>query len=103
MFKNDIKPLGNAYIYYAKRHETITNIPKVMYRTSLQCRFLTAIRLPDDSSDIPEKECEEMLNEYLDLLKSFITTNRYFVVDDALDSLVCMFDELLASKKKVLS
>ena len=76
---------------------------KVMYRTSLQCRFLTAIRLPDDSSDIPEKECEEMLNEYLDLLKSFITTNSYFVVDDALDSLVCMFDELLASKKKVLS
>lgn len=44
-----------------------------------------------------------MLNEYLDLLKSFITTNSYFVVDDALDSLVCMFDELLASKKKVLS
>lgn len=74
-----------------------------MYRTSLQCRFLTAIRLPDDSSDIPEKECEEMLNEYLDQLKSFITTNSYFVVDDALDSLVCMFDELLASKKKVLS
>ena len=41
-----------------------------------------------------------MLNEYLDQLKSFITTNTYFVVDDALDSLVCLFDELLAGKKR---
>lgn len=103
MHKNRIKPSGIAYIYRTKRHENYNHNSIVMYTTSLQCRFLTAIRLPDDTSDIPEEKFEEMLNEYLDQLKAFITTNSYFVVDDTLDSLACLFDELLSSKKKVLS
>lgn len=74
-----------------------------MLSTSFQCRFLTAIRRADDSSDIPEGELEAMTTEYISLLQSFITTNSYFVVDDALDSLISVLDEVASSKKKALT
>ena len=74
-----------------------------MITTSFQCRFLTAIRRPDDSSDIPEGDYETMVSEYISLLQSFITTNSYFVVDDTLDSLISVLDEVASSKKKALT
>lgn len=74
-----------------------------MITTSFQCRFLTAIRRADDSSDIPEGDYETMVSEYISLLQSFITTNSYFVVDDTLDSLISVLDEVASSKKKALT
>ncbi len=74
-----------------------------MITTSFQCRFLTAIRRADDSSDIPEGDYETMVSEYISLLQSFITTNSYFVVDDTLDSLISGLDEVASSKKKALT
>ncbi len=74
-----------------------------MITTSFQCRFLTAIRRADDSSDIPEGDYETMVSEYISLLQSFITTNSYFVVDDTLDSLISVLDEAASSKKKALT
>ena len=74
-----------------------------MITTSFQCRFLTAIRKADDSSDIPEGDYETMVSEYISLLQSFITTNTYFVVDDTLDSLISVLDEAASSKKKALT
>ena len=74
-----------------------------MINTSFQCRFLTAIRRADDSSDIPEGDYETMVSEYISLLQSFITTNSYFVVDDTLDSLISVLDEVASSKKKALT
>lgn len=74
-----------------------------MITTSFQCRFLTAIRRADDSSDIPEGDYETMVSEYISLLQSFITTNTYFVVDDTLDSLISVLDEAASSKKKALT
>lgn len=74
-----------------------------MITTSFQCRFLTAIRRADDSSDIPEGDYETMVSEYISLLQSFITTNTYFVVDDTLDSLISVLDEVASSKKKALT
>lgn len=74
-----------------------------MYRTPFQCRLLTTVRMPDDGSDIPENECGDMLAEYLDQLRSYITTNSYSSVDDALDTLICLFDGSLGSKKKARS
>ncbi len=74
-----------------------------MITTSFQCRFLTAIRRADDSSDIPEGDYETMVSEYISLLQSFITTNSYFVVDDTLDSLISVLDEAVSSKKKALT
>lgn len=72
-----------------------------MITTSFQCRFLTAIRRPDDSSDIPEGDYETMVSEYISLLQSFITTNSYFVVDGTLDSLISVLDEAASSKKRL--
>lgn len=74
-----------------------------MITTSFQCRFLTAIRRADDSSDIPEGDYGTMVSEYISLLQSFITTNSYFVVDDTLDSLISVLDEVASSKKKALT
>lgn len=74
-----------------------------MITTSFQCRFLTAIRRPDDSSDIPEGDYETMVSEYISQLQSFITNHSYFVVDDTLDSLISIFDEVMSSKKKALT
>ena len=74
-----------------------------MITTSFQCRFLTAIRRADDSSDIPEGDLEAMTTEYISLLQSFITTHTYFVVDDTLDSLIHILDEAASSKKKALT
>lgn len=40
-----------------------------------------------------------MTTEYISLLKSFIITNTYFIVDDTLDSLISDLDEVASSKK----
>ena len=74
-----------------------------MITTSIQCRFLTAIRRADDSSEIPEGELNAMLIEYIRLLQTYITTHTYVDADDTLDSLISDLDEAASSKKKALT